>query len=103
MLHTPKSHVCMDSTVRAHDGTTTLKPSFVEEYATKCPALALSTNGHAHIKKMDATTTVDQAFVLWGFISAFFVLTAYTAMLPVKSEINVINAMFFSFVHQRSI
>ena len=80
--------------------TTTLKLSFVEEYATKCPALKnIDANGHASYKEkcVDATTTVDQGtFVLWGFISAFFVLTAYTAMLPAtKSEINATQQPLF--------
>ena len=72
---------------------TSSKLSFVIEYATKCPELKnIDSNGHLLFKEkcVNATTTLNLGkFVLWGFISAFFVLTAYTAMLPAtKSEIN---------------
>ena len=67
--------------------------SFVEGYAKKCPALkSIDVNGRTSYKEkcIDATTTINAgAFVLWGFISAFFVLTAYTALSPAsKSKIR---------------
>ena len=71
-----------------------------EEYATKCPELKnIDSNGHLLFKEkcVDATTTLNLGkFVLWGFISAFFVLTAYTAMLPAsKSDINATQQPLF--------